>query len=124
MLAGKYNMVCEQGSTFVRHVDIRVPSEADPDNEELMTNYNLAGHTARMQVRRTVDTATPMLTLTTENGGLAINVNTARITVTATATQTAALTTNGVYDIEIINSSGIVSRVLQGEFLLSREVTR
>ena len=43
---------------------------------------------------------------------------------TMTAEQTAALASDGVYDIEIINDAGEVSRLIQGNFTLNREVTR
>jgi hypothetical protein len=40
-----------------------------------------------------------------------------------TNTQTAALTSDGIYDLEIISSAGAVSRVIQGTFTLDLEVT-
>lgn len=121
MIAGTYNIICEQGTTFTRILDIERP---DPDDSTQYIPYNLTGHTARMQVRRTIESTTPMLTLTTENGGISISGTIGRITINASATQTAALTSSGVYDIEIISSSGAVSRVVQGNFNLSLEVTR
>jgi hypothetical protein len=41
-----------------------------------------------------------------------------------TAGQTAELETSGVYDLEIINSSSQVSKLLKGAFTLLPEVTR
>jgi hypothetical protein len=38
--------------------------------------------------------------------------------------QTASLSSDGVYDIEIISDTGDVSRLVQGNFTLNREVTR
>jgi len=55
MLAGKYNMVCDQGSTFTRTIEIK---EADG------TVFSLNGYTARMEVRRTVDASTALISLT------------------------------------------------------------
>lgn len=95
--------------------------------------FDLRGHTARMQVRRTIESASPMITLTTENNGLIINPDSDdpfpgtdfnNLQILMTSSQTAALTSGGVYDIEIINEDGYVSRLLQGEFMFIHEVTR
>lgn len=121
MIAGTYNILCEQGTTFTRVLEIQTPDPLDPT---VFDPYNLAGHTARMQVRRTMDSSTAMITLTTENGGIALDVDDGKITLSMTDEQTAALTSSGVYDLEIIDGSENVSRVIQGTFTLSLEVTR
>jgi hypothetical protein len=47
------------------------------------------------------------------------------ITLTISATDTAALTSGrGVYDLELVSGSGIVTRLLQGVATISRNVTR
>ena len=124
MIAGTYNILCQQGSSFGRVIALeqpRTPTEENPAEYEI---YSLLNHTARMQVRRTVDSATPLITLTTENGRIFISGNEGLITLIISATDTAALTSSGVYDLEIISASGLVSRVIQGTFTLSPEVTR
>ena len=121
MIAGTYNILCEQGTTFTRILEIQTPDPLDPNAYD---PYNLAGHTARMQVRRTIDSSTVMITLTTENGGISLDSDEGKITISMSDDQTAALTSSGVYDLEIIDSSGNVSRVIQGTFTLSLEVTR
>lgn len=100
--------------------------ETDPTGETFIP-FDLSGYEARMQVRRTIDSANFLLELTTDNGGLMINpaeedVNIIHIFVPADVT--ASVSTSGVYDIEIISSSNIVTRILQGVFNLSPEVTR
>jgi hypothetical protein len=84
-----------------------------------------------MHIRRTIDSATPMITLTTENGRIAINPNIAatppknnEIALSITAADTAAISSSGVYDLEIINGGGIVSKVVRGDVTLIPEVTR
>jgi tRNA threonylcarbamoyladenosine modification (KEOPS) complex Pcc1 subunit len=78
-----------------------------------------------MQVRRTVLTdGDPLISLTTENGRISINGAAGLIALSISAADTAALTSSGVYDLEIISSTGLVSRVIQGTFTLSLEVTR
>jgi hypothetical protein len=47
-----------------------------------------------------------------------------KISINISAATTASVTTSGVYDLEIISTTNIVSRVLQGTFNLSPEVTR
>lgn len=121
MIAGTYNILCEQGTTFTRVLLIEQPTVEDPTVYE---PYSLVGHTARMQVRRTIESSTSLITLTTENGRISIDGDDGQITLVISAADTATLTSSGVYDLEIIDSSGNVSRVVQGLFTLSPEVTR
>lgn len=84
---------------------------------------DLAGATARMQVRAGLGGAV-LLELTTENDGLAIT-GPGTLTRTLSATATAALTwTDGVYDLEVEYADGTVQRYLQGAVTVSREVTK
>lgn len=116
MLAGRYNMVCDQGSTFERSIELQ-----DSDG----TPYNLTGYTARMHVRREVETSTTIVELTTANGRIIIYPVTGVIELKLTPTETAALTRGGHYDLEIQQTStGKVFKVLRGEFRLEKEVTR
>lgn len=130
MIAGVYNLTIEQGSTFGRLISVEQPDlVADPTGQTFV-NYSLVAHTARMQIRRTVDSATSMISLTTENGRITINPNISgntrnnEISLLITAADTATLTTSGVYDLEIISSSGTVSKVVRGDVTLIPEVTR
>ena len=116
MLAGRYNMVCDQGSTFERIIEIK-----DADG----VVFPLTGYTARMQIRRDIDATTPLMELTNANGRLSINGALGAITVTLTPTLTATITRSGVYDLEIVKTStSEVHKVLRGEFRLEKEVTR
>lgn len=117
MLAGRYNIVCDQGSTFVREIELM-------DSDE--TPYNLAGYTARMQVRREVDaTGNPLIELTTVNGRIVLYPTTGIIELKLSPSETASLARGGYYDLEIVQTStGKVFKVLRGEFRLEKEVTR
>lgn len=116
MLAGKYNMVCDQGSTFTRTIEIK---QADG------TVFSLTGYTARMEVRRTVDATSSLIGLSTANGRITINAALGAITLTLTPDLTAALTQSGVYDLEIVHTAtGAVHKVVRGEFKLEKEVSR
>lgn len=113
MLAGTYNIICEQGATFQRSISVVNADNTEPD-------YNAS--TARMQVRPTVDSATIIIELTTENGRITLLNNT--ITLDINADDTAALPTGAYkYDLEIQTSADVI-RLVQGSFTVSPEVTR
>ena len=127
MIAGVYNITIEQGTTFYRLIDVMEPDVLVPDEYD---PFNLTGYTARMQIRRTLEsTGDPMLSLTspTVNGnGITVmdGANNA-ISINMTAATTADLDYSGVYDLEIVKTStGAVSRLIQGTITLSLEVTR
>lgn len=127
MIAGIYNITCQQGSTFSRLLEIEQPDlEADPTGQTYEP-FDLSGFTARMQVRRTIESSTKLVELTTENNGLEINPTgetTNHIKIYMSDEVTASIASSGVYDLEIINGDGEVSRIMQGAFTLSPEVTR
>jgi hypothetical protein len=121
MIAGTYNILCEQGTTFGRVLDLQYPDPVDP---EIYHPFDLQNFTARMQVRRTIDSTSTLVQLTTENGRIVLDEEPGRIRLIMDAATTAAITNSGVYDLEIIDAGGTVSRVVQGLFTLSQEVTR
>jgi hypothetical protein len=121
MIAGTYNILCEQGTTFTRVLTVEQPTTVDTT---VFEPYDLTDHTARMQVRRTIDSSTVLVELTTENGRISIDGAAGEITLSMSDTVTASITSSGVYDLEIIDDSDNVSRVVQGLFTLSQEVTR
>ena len=114
MSAGNYDITCEQGATFSRTLTV-----TDSANEP----RDFSSHTARMQVRRRLTDTDVLIELTTENGRITMNSN-GEIFLGITAVDTAALPTGGVYDLEVIDSSGTVERLVQGNFILELEVTR
>lgn len=131
MLAGVYNLTIEQGSTFARLIAIQQPDlEADPTGSTF-ENYDINGYTARMHIRRTIDSATPMIVLTTENGRIDVNpefettpTKNNEISLLLSATDTSSLSTSGVYDLEIVSPGSLVLKVIRGDVTLIPEVTR
>ena len=115
MIAGIYNITCEQGSTFTRTFTIQ-----NPDG----TVYPLAGFHARMQIRRDYDATATMFVATSDNGCISIEESVGEIVVDLTAAQTAGIHRDGVYDLEIFTDDGIVYKVVKGKFRLDKEVTR
>lgn len=89
------------------------------------TPVDLTGYTARMDIRDSVDASAVLLSLTTVNGRIAIDTAAKTITLTISATDSAAITwQNAVYDLELVSAGGIVTRVLSGSIEVSKEVTR
>lgn len=86
---------------------------------------NLNGYTAALQVRSLPASPTKVLDLTTSNGGIAITALEGRVSVHATAAQTGNIDAGVyVYDCEITSAGGIVTRLVQGQVLISPQVTR
>lgn len=115
MPAAVYGITIEQGTTFQFAVTYR-------DSDGVLVN--LTGYTARMQIRERVSSTTTLLDVSTSDyitlGGAA-----GTVTVSVPAATTAAMDfTRGVYDLEIESSSGVVTRLLQGDVEFSKEVTR
>lgn len=84
---------------------------------------NLAGYSARMQLRPSVSSDTVLLDLTTENGGITLGGALGTITLHFTEANTSPLTKGGVYDLEVI-IGGKVKRLVAGSITVSKQVTR
>lgn len=83
----------------------------------------LSGYTARMQIRDKVG-GTVLKSLTTENGGITIDDVNKKITLTISATDTTAFTwRKGVYDLEMVSGTGVVTQLLSGSISNTYEVT-
>lgn len=80
-----------------------------------------------MQVRETFDSTSTLVSLTSGTG-ITLGGTAGTILLEMSATQTAALdaTPSGqyVYDLELVSSVGYVTRLVQGNFTISLEVTR
>jgi len=88
--------------------------------------FDLASFTARMKVRASISSSTVLLDMTDGNGGIVIDNTKKRIQPFLTAVQTAALTwTTGVYDLEMVSGSSIVTKIAYGPITVAlKEVTR
>ena len=116
MTAGNYSLTIEQGATLSRVLTYK---------DSAGSSINLTGFTARMSLRTDIEDSSAILSLTTENGRIALGGGAGTITLTVSASDTAALTAgNGVYDLEIVSSGGVVTRLIEGSYTISREVTR
>ena len=89
------------------------------------TLVNLTGYTARMQIRSKTSAGAVAEALTTANGKIALGGALGTITMTLSAADTAAINAGRyVYDLELVSSSGYVTRLVEGQCIVSPEVTR
>ncbi len=116
MPALKHNITIEQGADDTLEV-----TWEDDDGEPI----DLTGYTARMQVRRTHDNATKLLDLVSPTN-ITLGGVLGTVTVAWTSAATAALPApvKAVYDLEVIDSGGVVTRLLEGIANITPEVTR
>lgn len=85
---------------------------------------DLAGLTARMQIRAKLEDTTVIKELTTENGGIGINNTSKTITLNISAVDTAAFSfQTAVYSLELVNGETVIP-FAGGTFSLIKEVTR
>lgn len=118
MAAGTHNFTIEQGTTLEKKIVWK-------DNSATPQPINLTGYSARMMVRSAISDVSPLITLTTENGGITLGGVTGEITLNQTDVQTAAYNwVTGVYDLELISGTGKVTRLLKGVITVDPEVTR
>lgn len=124
MSAATTDLTIEQGSTWTHAFIVNQPAEAGTPIESLVP-ADLTGYTARMQVRKHVESPHILLELTTGNGRITVTPLTGRIDLIVDAVTTSALNfTTAVYDVEIVSTGGIVTRLVRGKVTLIPEVTR
>ncbi len=106
---GKLNITCYQGATFDKKLFWSVDG----------TPVDLTSYTAAMQVRKTH----PTEEYTFEFGEITLN-DQGEILIEATADETASIPAREyVYDLELTNGE-TVTRLIEGVFLVTPEVTR
>jgi hypothetical protein len=113
MPAANYDLYIEQGATY---------SQEFVWKDSTGTPINLSTYTARMQVRQ-VKTENIILNLTSGSGITLGSNGSIKILVSATGTSALPIL-NARYDLELQNASGVVTRLLQGDVVISAEVTR
>ena len=120
MPAAKINLTIEKGAKYYKTFIWR---------DETKTPISLAGLSARMHIRESVDDAAFVIELTTTNGRILLEAaaETGRIDLIVGATDTDALTiTTGVFDLELYNQSDPddVNRLIEGIVSITEGVTR
>lgn len=128
----KANVIVNQGSFSSELIELKQADQITP--------LDLTGYTAKSQVRLSYDSTTPILTLTDGNGDIVFGVTEVDGVITYGSPDNggilvkydAALTSaikfkgkelRGVRDIELTDPVGVTRRIVEGEFILTREVT-
>lgn len=121
----KYNLEMWQGATFTMTITVK---------DSTGNVQNLTGYTARMQMRSSYGAGTATESLTSSNGEITIIAAEGNLAFQLASTRTAAIPVdlnNGkppktvyVYDIELVDSNGVVSKLLYGDVNVFGEVTR
>jgi hypothetical protein len=115
MPASKYDLKIEQGADFLLSV-----AWADSAGSPV----DLSGYSARAQVRASHNSPDVLLSFDSSKGSIELGGEEGTILLTATAEATSKVASGGVWDLELIDSTGKVKRLLEGRVRLSKEVTR
>lgn len=86
---------------------------------------DLSGQTAKMHIRSKPESKALILELSTDNGRIILNETTGSIRLLISASDTANLSVcdKAVYDLELYNGA-VTTRILQGNVIISPQVTR
>jgi hypothetical protein len=109
-MATKANIIMDQGTTFSTTIFI-TDDNGDP--------VDLSGYTGRSQIRKhhTSSNAVSFSVSLTEATGV--------VSLGLTANQTSSLISGRyVYDVEVVSSANVVSRIIEGIVTVTPEVTR
>lgn len=88
------------------------------------TPVDLTGYTARMRIRNKVRGAELTAPLTTESGQILLDPAARTITLLLSATTTAAFTfSRGVYDLEMVSPTEVVTSIAEGPVTVHKEIT-
>ena len=107
-----YNMIVPQATTFQFSCVIKEDS----------TPWDLTNYTATMTVRPFLGSTTTTLLATTTNGKITLGGVAGSITVNLSAVDTAISAEPYVYDL-VLNSGSIITRVLEGQFIVTAGAT-
>lgn len=116
-MSAKYNLVCEQATTFNFQFVIQ------DETNGVVTPWNLTGYTATMTVRPFVGSNTTTLVASTANSRITLGGATGRVTVTIASSVTENLTPARYSFDLVVNSGGTITRILEGKFVVTGGVT-
>jgi len=114
-VAGQYNIVADQGATFTFNLHW-----FDPDGNA----KDITGYSARMQVRQRFVSTSTVLSLVSPTD-ITLGGSSGSIVATVPAATMASVASGDyLYDLEMVSSNGIVTRLIKGSFTVRPEVTR
>ena len=112
-MSARYNLTCDQATTF--NFQFQIKNDSTP--------WNLTNYTVTMTVRPFVGSDTTTLLATTGNGYITLDGPNGRVTVTVPASVTENIA-SGRYSYDLVLDSGtVVTRVLEGKFVVTGAVT-
>ena len=112
-MSAKYNLVCDQATTF--NFQFQIKNDSTP--------WDLTGYSGTMTVRPFVGATTTTVVASTANGAMVLTALTGRINVTLSAATTGAISA-GRYSYDLVLTSGAtVTRILEGKFIVTGAVT-
>lgn len=110
-----YDILADQGATLNRALFLKSAAKRP---------VNIQGYVGRMHIRDYVDSSVIVKTLTTENGGLAINGTLGRVDLFLKPSETDDLGAKDyVYDIELESEEGDVTKIVSGKLTVRAEIT-
>ena len=112
-MSAKYNLVCDQATTF--SFQFQILNNTIP--------WSLNGYTGTMTVRPFVGASTTTVVASTANGRMVLSQSDGRVTVTIDATTTGDITAGRyAYDL-VLDSGSEITRILEGKFIVTGAVT-
>ena len=116
MSAGYHHFIIEQGATFGQTLTLKDSTGAV---------INLTGYaSAQMDLRENPDATDPIISLTTGNSRITLGGSAGTVTLSISATDTAALSVDdGVFDLEIVSGGNVVTRLIEGTYSIRRNIT-
>lgn len=113
-MSAKYNIVCEQGTTF--NFQFVVKNDSTP--------WNLTGYSATMTIKAFVGATTSVGVASTANGLITFDAVNGRVIVSIPAATTLGFSpARNVYDLILTSGGGTVTRILEGKFVVTGGVT-
>ena len=118
MPAANINLRLDQSTRFVWEHELHAGGPTGP-------LLQLAGYSARMQVRPELESSTVLAELTTANGAITLGAANGIMAATFTAAMTAGTAwVEGVYDLELVQPDGAPIRLFRGDITIDKKVTR
>lgn len=115
MAAAIYDMIIEQGETWIQNVYMK-------DGDDIP--INITGYTARMQVKETLESVTSLVDLETGGSGITLDGTAGKITLRVESVVTESLPVGRFYyDLEIIDTTSAVTKLMRGRISVNKEVT-
>ena len=112
-MSAKFNVVCDQATTF--NFQFVIQDDGVP--------WNLSGYTGTMTVRPFVGASTTTIVASTANGRIVLDAALGRVTVTLSSALTGAISAARYsYDL-VLDSGSVVTRILEGKFVVTGAVT-